>query len=143
VVSISEVTFLIWALRTTEVHIAIICACILAGKPFLRKYMPRVIGSSYRSRTATTRLHTIRSTHGERLSSREVGDGPQDTIFTEDTISELRRHLTTYRLANNCDVERNPTATVELGTEPPVREEYGSDRGLIIMGGRETAGGGS
>ncbi|PVH91798.1 hypothetical protein DM02DRAFT_468896, partial [Periconia macrospinosa] len=41
-----------WA---TEVHIAIVCACISAGKPFLRKYMPRVIGSTLRSRTASTK----------------------------------------------------------------------------------------
>jgi hypothetical protein len=60
----------------------------------------------------------------------------------EDTISELWRHLTTYRLANSCNVEKTLTVTVELETEPPVREEYDSDRGLVFMGSRETADGG-
>ncbi|KAF2188920.1 hypothetical protein K469DRAFT_456892, partial [Zopfia rhizophila CBS 207.26] len=30
---------------TIEAHIAIVCACLPAGKPFLRKHMPKVIGS--------------------------------------------------------------------------------------------------
>src|SRR5689334_11280318 len=30
-----------------EMHFAIICACLPAGKPFLRKHLPKVIGSSY------------------------------------------------------------------------------------------------
>jgi hypothetical protein len=121
------------------VHIAIVCACISTAKPFLRKHMPRVIGGSHGAGTAVTKMHTIRSTHRQRLSSRDAGEDRQDTISTDDTISELRRHLTTYTLANSCNVEKNPTVTVELETEPPVREEYGSDRGLIIMGNRETA----
>ncbi|PVH90617.1 hypothetical protein DM02DRAFT_421029 [Periconia macrospinosa] len=129
-----------WA---TEAHIAIVCACISAGKPFLRRHMPRVLGSSYGACTAATKLRPIRSTHTQRLHSRDAGGDPQDTILKGDTISELRRHLTAYRLANNYDIGRNPkvvsTATVELGLEPPVRAEYGSDRGLILTGGQETA----
>ncbi|KAF2188516.1 hypothetical protein K469DRAFT_448797, partial [Zopfia rhizophila CBS 207.26] len=38
------VTSIVW--WTIEVHVAIICACLSAGKPFLRKHMPWVIGSS-------------------------------------------------------------------------------------------------
>ncbi|KAH8710143.1 hypothetical protein GQ44DRAFT_690258 [Phaeosphaeriaceae sp. PMI808] len=104
-----------------EVHIAIVCACLSAGKPFLRKHMPWVIGSSDGASSAAIKLRTIRSTHTQRLPSRGAGDDPQDTILRDDTNSELRRHLTTYRLANKCDVGRSPknesAATVELGME--------------------------
>ncbi|PVI00861.1 hypothetical protein DM02DRAFT_728327 [Periconia macrospinosa] len=103
-----------WAV---EAHIAVVCASISAGKPFLRRFMPAVIGSSFRTKTVSTKLHTMRSTDRERLSSRGTGEGPQNNIFMEDII-------------------------IELGKEPPVREEYSSDRELIIMGSRETGDGG-
>ncbi|PVH92126.1 hypothetical protein DM02DRAFT_663242 [Periconia macrospinosa] len=74
------------------------------------------------------KLQTIRSTHTQRLHPRDAGGDPQDTILKGDTI---RRSLK--------DVS---TATVELGLEPPVKAEYGSDRGLIITGGQGTADGG-
>jgi len=90
--------------------------------------MPRVLGSSYGACTAATKLRTIRSTHTQRLHSTDAGGDPQDAILKGDTI---RRNL-----------KNVSTATVELGLEPPVRAEYGSDRGLIITGGQEIVEGG-
>ncbi|KAJ0126365.1 hypothetical protein HZ326_30530 [Fusarium oxysporum f. sp. albedinis] len=32
---------------TVEVHLALVCACLASLKPFLRRFLPKVIGSSY------------------------------------------------------------------------------------------------
>ncbi|KAH8724356.1 hypothetical protein GQ44DRAFT_286531 [Phaeosphaeriaceae sp. PMI808] len=113
---------------TIEVHTAIVCACISAGKPFLRKHMPKALGSSYNAGIITSKLRTIRSTHTQRLGSRDAGDDPQDATLKGDTARRSLKNVS--------------TAAVEIGLELHVRTEYDSDRGLIIMGGQETADGG-
>lgn len=65
-------------------HVAIVCACLSAGKPFLLKHMPWVIGSSQGTSSAMPMLPTIHSTHTQRLPSRDVGDDPHgDAIHFE------------------------------------------------------------
>ncbi|KAH8725720.1 hypothetical protein GQ44DRAFT_615290 [Phaeosphaeriaceae sp. PMI808] len=59
-----------------ETHVAIVCACLPAGKPFLRKHMPRVIRSSDGAAFVMPKLRTIRSTHTQRLPSGDAGDDP-------------------------------------------------------------------
>ncbi|RYP49228.1 hypothetical protein DL768_005002 [Monosporascus sp. mg162] len=107
---------------TIEMHVAIVCACLPAGKPFLRKHMPKTIGSSSGA-SAETKRHTTRSTHPRRLPSRDAGEEPQDII--------LEDYLNRRGPANVS------TATVELGTEQPVRTEYSSDRRLIVLDNQE------
>ncbi|KAH7176032.1 hypothetical protein EDB81DRAFT_771772 [Dactylonectria macrodidyma] len=58
-------------LGSFEVHIAIVCACMPFAKPFLRRYFPRVFGSSSSSCNARP-LQTIYSTaNSHPLPSRE------------------------------------------------------------------------
>ncbi|KAH8728011.1 hypothetical protein GQ44DRAFT_824349 [Phaeosphaeriaceae sp. PMI808] len=113
---------------TSEVHVAIVCACLPAGKPFLRKHMPRVIGGSYGATSAGTKLRTMRSTHTQRLSSKDAGDDQRDIILRDDINRRSSKTVS--------------TAVVELGTEQSVRKEYGSDRHLIIISSREAGDGG-
>ncbi|KAL6150219.1 hypothetical protein ACJQWK_00083 [Exserohilum turcicum] len=82
-----------WA---TEAHLAIVCASISAGKPFFRKYMPRVLGSGYGAGSAGTKLHTLRSKHRQHHYSNDEGDDGQDMMSMEDAMSELRECLTGY-----------------------------------------------
>ena len=122
-------------------HVAVVCACLPAGKPFLRKHLPNIIGSSYGASVGTKR-RTIRSTHTQQLPSRDAGEDSQDIILEGNINSKLRRHTgTAYSLANNCDIGRSPTnvstTTVELATEQAFRTEYGSDKGLFITGSQE------
>ncbi|KAH8698139.1 hypothetical protein GQ44DRAFT_787284 [Phaeosphaeriaceae sp. PMI808] len=49
---------LVW--WVVEMHIAIVCACLPAGKPFLRKHFPQVIESIF-STSSTTKKQTLRS----------------------------------------------------------------------------------
>ncbi|PVH98525.1 hypothetical protein DM02DRAFT_630149 [Periconia macrospinosa] len=57
---------------TIEVHVAIVCACLSAGKPFLRKHMPWVMGDSQGTSSAMAMVHspTIPSIRTQRLPSR-------------------------------------------------------------------------
>ncbi|KAH8728457.1 hypothetical protein GQ44DRAFT_824256 [Phaeosphaeriaceae sp. PMI808] len=102
---------------TIEVHLAIVCACLPAGKPFLRKHMPKVIGSSYGTSSRTKRT-TVRSTHTQRLASTDTGEDPQDIILADNIHRRTSINIS--------------TTTVGLATEQVVRTEYGSDKGLII-----------
>ncbi|KAH8702769.1 hypothetical protein GQ44DRAFT_831804, partial [Phaeosphaeriaceae sp. PMI808] len=108
----------IYVWTTVEVHIAIVCACLPAGKPFLRKHMPIIIGNSYGA-SAGTKRRTIGSTHERHLPLRDAGEDPQDIILEGDLNRRSPKNVS--------------AATVELGTEQPVSTEYGSDRGLIII----------
>ncbi|KAH8707091.1 hypothetical protein GQ44DRAFT_817984 [Phaeosphaeriaceae sp. PMI808] len=78
--------------RMIEAHVAIVCACLPAGKPFLRKHMPRVIGSSNDAASAAIKLRTIHSTHTQRLPSRDADDDPQDTILRDDSNKAPRMY---------------------------------------------------
>ncbi|KAH8726723.1 hypothetical protein GQ44DRAFT_771095 [Phaeosphaeriaceae sp. PMI808] len=69
-----EILTIVWS--TIELHVAIVCACLPAGKPFLQKHMPGVIGSSQGAAPAVMKLRTISSTHTQRLPSRDAGDDP-------------------------------------------------------------------
>ncbi|KAH7111349.1 hypothetical protein B0J11DRAFT_447650, partial [Dendryphion nanum] len=125
---------------TIEVHIAIVCACLPAGKPFLRRYMPNIIGSSYGASVGIKR-RTTHFTHARHLPSRDAGEEPQDIILEEGLNSELWRHTwIADRLAKHRDIGKSPadvsTTTVELATRHIVRAEYGSDKGLIIIDSR-------
>ena len=82
----------------------IICACLSAGKPFLWKYMPNIIGSSYGASIRTKR-RTMPSTYTQHLSLRNTGADHQDIILEGDLNSKLRRHAwAAYRLANSYDI---------------------------------------
>ncbi|RYP05727.1 hypothetical protein DL764_003609 [Monosporascus ibericus] len=107
---------------TIEVHVAIVCACLPSGKPFLRKHLPKVIGSTFGA-SAGTKRRTPGSSQPRRLPSRDTPEDPED-IMMED-------HLTGRGPANVS------TTTVELGTAQPVSAEYSSDKGLIIPGNQD------
>ncbi|KAH7343084.1 hypothetical protein BKA66DRAFT_543905 [Pyrenochaeta sp. MPI-SDFR-AT-0127] len=76
---------------TIEVHMAVVCACLPAGKPFLRKYTPNIIRSSYGT-SIRTKKYTIRSTQTQHLPSRDVDKDSQDIILEDDLNSMLQRH---------------------------------------------------
>jgi hypothetical protein len=62
-------------------HIAIICACLPAGKPFLRKHFPKVLGSSYAT-PAPSKKHSFHSSHFRRVPlSRRVASRENDEIM--------------------------------------------------------------
>lgn len=70
---------------------AVVCACLPAGKPFLRKYTPNIIRSSYGT-SIRTKKYTIRSTQTQHLPSRDVDKDSQDIILEDDLNSMLQRH---------------------------------------------------
>lgn len=69
-----------------EMHVAILCACLPAGKPFLRKHFPQVLGSSYGSTPVHTKKQSFLSSHVRRVPlSRRLPSRDNDEI----KLSEL------------------------------------------------------
>lgn len=68
--------------RVIEVHFAIVCACLPAGKPFLRKYLPKVIGSN-NSDSDMTRRRPIQNHPNQRLSSGAGIEDGQEIMLME------------------------------------------------------------
>ncbi|KAH8726764.1 hypothetical protein GQ44DRAFT_613437, partial [Phaeosphaeriaceae sp. PMI808] len=76
---------------TIELHAAVVCACLPAGKPFLRKYIPSLIGSNG---SASTRIEgrTICLTSIQHLPSRDPNEVRQNIILEDNINGKLRRH---------------------------------------------------
>ncbi|KAF2185964.1 hypothetical protein K469DRAFT_152150 [Zopfia rhizophila CBS 207.26] len=63
-----DVCQIVW--WSVEVHIAIVCACLPAGKPFFRRHFHKFIGSSYGA-SVGTRRQTMRSGYAQHPRSRD------------------------------------------------------------------------
>ena len=61
-------------------HVAIICACLPAGKPFLRKHLPKVMGSSYATATPSKKQSHLSSYFRRVPSSHRMPPGEEDEI---------------------------------------------------------------
>ncbi|KAH8727384.1 hypothetical protein GQ44DRAFT_109820 [Phaeosphaeriaceae sp. PMI808] len=69
-------------------YTAIICACLISLKPFLRKHFPRLLGSSYAAttyeQTTRTKRRTIQRTVDRyQLPSQDGDEVPLAAIPTE------------------------------------------------------------
>ncbi|KAH8704307.1 hypothetical protein GQ44DRAFT_692707 [Phaeosphaeriaceae sp. PMI808] len=61
-------------------HIAIVCACLPAGKPFLRKHFPQVI-ESVLSASSATKKQTLRSNIVLKPSVRDGDEIPLNEVL--------------------------------------------------------------
>lgn len=56
-------------------HVALVCACLPFGKAFCRRYIPKLLGSSFHSRSCTTRttIHSVVQGHlGGKMDELEL-----------------------------------------------------------------------
>jgi len=105
-----SVPLIVW--WTIEVHMAIVCACLPAGKPFLRKYMPYIFENDYVAPDGAKR-RTIRCTHTQRFPLRNAEEDFQGIILEGDL---------------NWKTPTNVPLTIRRhGPEQPVRTEYSLD----------------
>ncbi|KAF2179953.1 hypothetical protein K469DRAFT_673473 [Zopfia rhizophila CBS 207.26] len=91
-----DVSQIVW--WSIEVHIAIVCACLPAGKPFLRRHFPKFIGSSY-GPSLGTRRETMHSSYAQHPRSRD-GDELSLNVFSDSYLD--RRSQAN---ASTCTVE--------------------------------------
>jgi hypothetical protein len=74
----------------SEMHVAIICACLPVGKPFLRKHFPKVLGSS-NATPIPSRKQSFHSSHFRRFPlNHRVPSRDDDEIRLSDLCVDHR-----------------------------------------------------
>ncbi|KAH7038966.1 hypothetical protein B0J12DRAFT_250037, partial [Macrophomina phaseolina] len=77
-----------------EMHVAIICACLPAGKPFLRRHFPKVLGSSFMTSHNTNKA-TILSSNAQKPCTKDGDEVPLREFVAPGLDEESQANIST------------------------------------------------
>lgn len=119
--------------RVIEVHFAIVCACLPAGKPFLRRYLPKIIGSND-SGSDMMRRCPIQNHPNQRLSSGDgIGVGQEITFDGKDRDLEVQRSVSLS--CKNPGGSGDGSIMTDSRRQQETSTELSSDQGYAVVVG--------